>query len=155
MGWSRFRYQIREDWNGEVQCPEHKVQPSTSPGSPPNSLASVDVSLLTHRLISAFSRFLPDLKATFSIFDQPQIYLSWARRGSLVDLGLSGKGGFGSRSDFVRPRRLTWAVTEHLQETDDATVRLSRSCPPESNYRTNASFAEGESLTIMMREGNC
>jgi beta-1,2-xylosyltransferase len=44
-----------------------------------------------NRLISAFSRFLPDMKATFSIFDQPQIYLSWARRGSLVDLGLRGE----------------------------------------------------------------
>lgn len=48
--------------------------------------------LLIRRLISAFSDYLPDMKATFSIFDQPQIYLSWARRGSLVDLGLSGKG---------------------------------------------------------------
>lgn len=43
---------------------------------------------LTTRLLQAFARYLPDLRATFSIFDQPQIYLSWARRGSLVDLGL-------------------------------------------------------------------
>lgn len=86
-----------------------------------------------HSLIAAFSRFLPDMKATFSIFDQPQIYLSWARRGSLVDLGLQGQ------------------VTEHLQETDDATVRLSRSCPPESNYRQNASFSEGESFIFGAR----
>lgn len=41
-------------------------------------------------LIDVFARFLPDLKATFSIFDQPQIYLSWARRESLVNLGLQG-----------------------------------------------------------------
>jgi beta-1,2-xylosyltransferase len=42
-------------------------------------------------LISSFSRFLPNMKATFSIFDEPQIYLSWARRESLVDLGLRGE----------------------------------------------------------------
>jgi hypothetical protein len=41
-------------------------------------------------LLDVFARFLPDLKATFSIFDQPQIYLSWARRESLVNLGLHG-----------------------------------------------------------------
>lgn len=55
------------------------------------------VELLTMRggvvdsLIKTFARFLPDMKATFSIFDQPQIYLSWGRRGSLVELGLRGE----------------------------------------------------------------
>lgn len=43
------------------------------------------------RLLDVFARFLPDLKATFSIFDQPQIYLSWARRASLVKLGLENE----------------------------------------------------------------
>lgn len=42
-------------------------------------------------LLEVFARFLPDLKATFSIFDQPQIYLSWARRASLMNLGLTGE----------------------------------------------------------------
>ncbi|EIW73449.1 hypothetical protein TREMEDRAFT_42362 [Tremella mesenterica DSM 1558] len=79
-------------------------------------------------LISSFSRYLPDLRATFSIFDQPQIYLSWARRGSLVDLGLRGE------------------LTTHLHETDDAKVRLSRSCDPDSNFRRNMTFQEGRSL---------
>lgn len=55
------------------------------------SLTFGALSIANGRLISAFSRFLPDMKATFSIFDQPQIYLSWARRGSLVDLGLRGE----------------------------------------------------------------
>ncbi|KAK4685681.1 hypothetical protein P7C73_g4466, partial [Tremellales sp. Uapishka_1] len=79
-------------------------------------------------LIKAFSRFLPDLRATFSIFDQPQIYLSWARRSSLVDLGLRGEH------------------TTHLKESDDAHVRLSRSCAPDSNFRKNASFHGGKSF---------
>lgn len=47
--------------------------------------------VLMPRLIAAFAQDLPDMKATFSIFDQPQIYLSWARRGSLVELGLRGE----------------------------------------------------------------
>lgn len=46
---------------------------------------------LMRRLLQVFARFLPDLKATFSIFDQPQVYLSWARRGSLVEMGLHGE----------------------------------------------------------------
>jgi hypothetical protein len=54
-----------------------------------------------NRLISAFSRFLPDMKATFSIFDQPQIYLSWARRGSLVDLGLRGESESRSWTELI------------------------------------------------------
>lgn len=41
--------------------------------------------------MQTFSQLLPDLRATFSIFDQPQIYLSWARRESLVKLGLQGE----------------------------------------------------------------
>jgi beta-1,2-xylosyltransferase len=45
-------------------------------------------------LISGFARYLPNMKATFSIFDQPQIYLSWARRESLIDLGLRGERMF-------------------------------------------------------------
>ena len=46
---------------------------------------------LTQSLINAFAHHLPDLNATFSIFDQPQIYLSWARRASLVSLGLKNQ----------------------------------------------------------------
>jgi len=42
-------------------------------------------------LLRTFARYLPDLRATFSIFDQPQIYLSWARKSSLIELGLQGK----------------------------------------------------------------
>ena len=83
------------------------------------------------RLLGVFARFLPDLKATFSIFDQPQIYLSWARRGSLVELGLRGEH------------------TTHLQETDSAHVRLSRSCPPDSHFRNNSASYEGELVTRM------
>ncbi|WVQ83028.1 hypothetical protein IAT38_005166 [Cryptococcus sp. DSM 104549] len=82
----------------------------------------------TANLISAFSQHLPDMRATFSIFDQPQIYISWARRGSLVDLGLRGEH------------------TTHLEETDNAQVKLSRSCAPDSNYRKNESFSEGKSF---------
>ena len=45
-----------------------------------------------YSLVESFARYLPaDLKATFSIFDQPQVYLSWARRGSLVELGLKNR----------------------------------------------------------------
>ncbi|WWD18593.1 hypothetical protein CI109_103046 [Kwoniella shandongensis] len=82
----------------------------------------------TANLLRAFSRFLPDMRATFSIFDQPQIYLSWARRGSLVDLGLRGEH------------------TTHLEETDSAHVKLSRSCAPDSNYRKEDDFSEGKSF---------
>lgn len=31
------------------------------------------------------------MRAVFSIHDQPQVYVSWARRSSLVDLGLRGE----------------------------------------------------------------
>ncbi|KIR75552.1 hypothetical protein I310_00245 [Cryptococcus deuterogattii CA1014] len=82
----------------------------------------------TASLLRGFSDYLPDMRATFSIFDQPQIYLSWARRGSLVDLGLRGE------------------ETSHLEETDSAKVKLSRSCAPDSNYRKNGSFLEGKSF---------
>ncbi|OXG27210.1 hypothetical protein C367_02639 [Cryptococcus neoformans Ze90-1] len=82
----------------------------------------------TASLLRGFSDHLPDMRATFSIFDQPQIYLSWARRGSLVDLGLRGE------------------KTSHLEETDSAKVKLSRSCAPDSNYRKNKNFSEGKSL---------
>ncbi|AAW42848.2 CAP1-related [Cryptococcus deneoformans JEC21] len=82
----------------------------------------------TASLLRGFSDYLPDMRATFSIFDQPQIYLSWARRGSLVDLGLRGE------------------KTSHLEETDSAKVKLSRSCAPDSNYRKNENFSEGKSL---------
>lgn len=82
----------------------------------------------TASLLRGFSDYLPDMRATFSIFDQPQIYLSWARRGSLVDLGLRGE------------------KTSHLEETDSAKVKLSRSCAPDSNYRKNGSFLEGKSF---------
>lgn len=54
--------------------------------------------------------------------------MSWARRESLIKLGLSGE------------------VTTHLTEKDATFVRLSRSCHPESNYRKNISFAEGRSF---------
>ncbi|WVQ73253.1 hypothetical protein IAR50_002821 [Cryptococcus sp. DSM 104548] len=82
----------------------------------------------TATLLRAFSEHLPDMRATFSIFDQPQIYLSWARRGSLVNLGLRGEH------------------TTHLEETDSAKVKLYRSCAPDSNYRQNQSFSEGRSF---------
>nr|KIR49754.1 hypothetical protein I312_00844 [Cryptococcus bacillisporus CA1280] len=82
----------------------------------------------TASLLRGFSDYLPDMRATFSIFDQPQIYLSWARRGSLVDLGLRRE------------------KTSHLEETDSAKVKLSRSCAPDSNYRKNGSFLEGKSF---------
>lgn len=49
------------------------------------------VVLADDRLINAFAHYLPDLNATFSIFDQPQIYLSWARRASLASLGLKNQ----------------------------------------------------------------
>lgn len=60
-------------------------------------MSYVEKAKLIFRLISAFAKDLPDMKATFSIFDQPQIYLSWARRGSLVALGLRGEREFLSR----------------------------------------------------------
>jgi len=34
------------------------------------------------------------------------------------------------------------ADTTHLQETDSAHVRLSRSCPPDSHFRNNSAFYE-------------
>lgn len=69
------------------------------------------------------------MRATFSIFDQPQIYLSWARRDSLVNLGLKG------------------SHTSHLSEVDDGRVRLSRSCAPDSPFRTsNSSNSHPRSL---------
>ncbi|WRT67909.1 uncharacterized protein IL334_004883 [Kwoniella shivajii] len=82
----------------------------------------------TSNLLKAFSKYLPNMKATFSIFDQPQIYLSWARRGSLIDLGLRGEH------------------TTHLNETDDSEVKLSRSCAPGTNFRKNKDFTEGKSF---------
>ncbi|OCF30440.1 hypothetical protein I316_07927 [Kwoniella heveanensis BCC8398] len=82
----------------------------------------------TSSLLSAFSKYLPDMRATFSIFDQPQIYLSWARRASLVDLGLRGEH------------------TTHLEETDSAHVKLSRSCAPDTHYRKNQTYSEGKSF---------
>ncbi|WVQ96630.1 hypothetical protein IAU59_003735 [Kwoniella sp. CBS 9459] len=82
----------------------------------------------TSSLLSAFSKYLPDMRATFSIFDQPQIYLSWARRASLIDLGLRGEH------------------TTHLEETDSAHVKLSRSCAPDSHYRKNQTYSEGKSF---------
>ncbi|WVR06467.1 hypothetical protein IAU60_003498 [Kwoniella sp. DSM 27419] len=86
-------------------------------------------------LLSAFSEYLPNMRATFSIFDQPQIYLSWARRGSLVDLGLRGEH------------------TTHLEETDAAYVKLSRSCAPDSHYRKNQTYSEGKSFIYDSLEG--
>lgn len=80
------------------------------------------------RLLQTLAEYLPDLRATFSIFDQPQIYLSWARRDSLVNLGLKG------------------AHTSHLAEVDDGRVRLSRSCAPDSPFRTSNSTRAGRSL---------
>jgi len=98
----------------------------------------VDRSLADHffRLLKVFSRFLPDMKATFSIFDQPQIYLSWARRGSLVDLGLRNERESSCWTSLMED-------TTHLQETDSAHVRLTRSCPPSSHFRNNSAFYEG------------
>lgn len=80
------------------------------------------------RMLASIAAYLPDLRATFSIFDQPQIYLSWARRESLVSLGLSGKH------------------TSHLAEVDDGNVRLTRSCSPDSAFRTEPNATSGRSL---------
>ncbi|WVW84823.1 hypothetical protein I302_106858 [Kwoniella bestiolae CBS 10118] len=82
----------------------------------------------TSNLLKGFIKYLPNMKATFSIFDQPQIYLSWARRGSLIDLGLRGE------------------VTTLLQETDDSEVKLSRSCAPKTNFRKDRGYSEGKSF---------
>ncbi|WVQ65645.1 uncharacterized protein L199_003823 [Kwoniella botswanensis] len=82
----------------------------------------------TSNLLKGFIKYLPNMKATFSIFDQPQIYLSWARRGSLIDLGLRGE------------------VTTHLHETDDSEVKLSRSCAPKTNFRKDPGYSEGKSF---------
>lgn len=68
------------------------------------------------------------MRATFSIFDQPQIYLSSPRRTSLATLGSKG------------------LHTTHLDEIDDGYVRLSRSCAPDSALRTNISAYEGKSF---------
>jgi hypothetical protein len=45
----------------------------------------------TRSLVRTFAKFLPDLRVTFSIFDQPQVYVSWLRRQSLVDMGKKGE----------------------------------------------------------------
>ncbi|KLT43057.1 hypothetical protein CC85DRAFT_284814 [Cutaneotrichosporon oleaginosum] len=82
----------------------------------------------TAEMLASIAAHLPDFRATFSIFDQPQIYLSWARRESLVSLGLSGKH------------------TTHLAEVDDGNVRLTRSCAPDSAFRTEPNATSGRSL---------
>ncbi|ORX37296.1 glycosyl transferase family 90-domain-containing protein [Kockovaella imperatae] len=80
-------------------------------------------------LIEGFARFLPDLRVTFSIFDQPQIYLSWARRKSLMELGLRNEH------------------TSHLHEIDDIEIKLSRSCSPDSNLRQSGqNLSSGKSF---------
>lgn len=43
------------------------------------------------------------------------------------------------------PAALT-AVTQHLDETDAADVKWSRSCAPDSNLRRNSRFSEGKSF---------
>ncbi|KAL1408186.1 hypothetical protein Q8F55_004991 [Vanrija albida] len=80
------------------------------------------------KLIRPFAHHLPDLNATFSIFDQPQIYLSWGRRSSLASLGLKGQH------------------TSLLEENDDPNVELARSCAPDSALRTNPAADEGKSF---------
>lgn len=79
-------------------------------------------------LVKSFARYLPDMRAVFSIHDHPQVYVSWARRSSLVELGLSGQH------------------TKHLRESDNADVLWSRSCAPESNLRRNTTNDESHSL---------
>lgn len=79
-------------------------------------------------LVKSFARFLPDMRTVFSIHDHPQVYLSSARRSSLVELGLSGQH------------------TKHLKESDNADVLWSRSCAPESNLRKNLDLQEQKSL---------
>lgn len=81
-------------------------------------------------MLQSIARYLPDMKATFSIFDQPQIYLSWARRSSLATLGLKGMH------------------TTHLDEPDDGNVQLRRSCSPNSTLRMDPSFYEGKSFVF-------
>ncbi|TXT13364.1 hypothetical protein VHUM_00731 [Vanrija humicola] len=80
------------------------------------------------KLVRAFAHHLPDLNATFSIFDQPQIYLPWERRSSLASLGLKGKH------------------TTRLDEEDDGHVELASSCPPDSALRANPAAHEGKSF---------
>lgn len=53
--------------------------------------SSVGSTASCHRIIKPFARHLPSMRAVFSIHDQPQVYVSWARRSSLVDLGLRGE----------------------------------------------------------------
>jgi hypothetical protein len=100
-------------------------------------------------LVETFVDILPDLKATFSIFDQPQIYLSWARRGSLVDLGLRNlRESIHTSLPALCFRYTTDSLdTNNLREVDDGHVRLSRSCAPDSNFRTNPDFYEGGSTS--------
>jgi beta-1,2-xylosyltransferase len=101
-------------------------------------------------LVETFVDILPDLKATFSIFDQPQIYLSWARRGSLVDLGLRNLRESIPNTSFHSLHQIhTDSLdTNNLREVDDGHVRLSRSCAPDSNFRTNPDFYEGGSTAV-------
>ncbi|GMK57357.1 hypothetical protein CspeluHIS016_0401910 [Cutaneotrichosporon spelunceum] len=84
----------------------------------------------TAEMLASIAEHLPDVRATFSIFDQPQIYLSWARRDSLISLGLQGKH------------------TTHLEEVDDGHVRLTRSCAPDSAFRTTPNATSGRSLVF-------
>jgi hypothetical protein len=104
----------------------------------------------SHSLVQTFADILPDLKATFSIFDQPQIYLSWARRGSLVDLGLRNLRESIPVSPLALPLMGETDVldTNNLREVDDGHVRLSRSCAPDSNFRMNPNFYEGPSTAV-------
>jgi beta-1,2-xylosyltransferase len=69
-------------------------------------------------LIRPFAGYMPDMRAVFSIHDQPQIYLSATRKASLIELGLRGEH------------------TAHLHESDSSDIHWERSCSRESNLRT-------------------
>jgi hypothetical protein len=42
--------------------------------------------------------------------------------------------------------------TKHLQETDDSRVRLSRSCPPDSNLRSNGTRYSGRHSAVPLSD---
>lgn len=46
-------------------------------------------------LLSKFASHLPDLRATFSLYDEPSVYVPWSRRESLI-------GSRESRESFQR-----------------------------------------------------
>jgi beta-1,2-xylosyltransferase len=89
-----------------------------------------------YSLIRPFAQHLPDMRAVFSIHDQPQIYLSATRRASLIELGLRGERELlqnqGSEC-YTEPS--DYVDTSHLNESHSSEIRWDRSCRRESNLR--------------------